>query len=122
MTMMGAGAHGRSRGLRVFAIGFAILQIFLQGAFPVSDGYAGVVSSHLAPVHAEAPGNTHHRLHTDDCVVCHVIAAGSLVPPRAALVPPVARRRYVAPTVTLDARPYTAAEGARLARAPPTAV
>jgi hypothetical protein len=86
LPVTGAGARGRSRGrsrgLRVFAIAFALLQIGLQGAFAVSDGYEQQASAHVAPVHAETPGNHHHRLHDSDCVVCHVLSNGATVPLR----------------------------------------
>jgi len=117
-----AGARGRSRGLRVFALAFALLQIGLQGVFAVSDGYAEQASSHIAPVHAEIPGNHHHRLHDNDCVVCHVLATGSTVPPRAIPAWLHAERVSVAPSAEIGARPYAILDGARLARSPPATV
>jgi hypothetical protein len=122
MTTMRAGARGRSRGLRVFALAFALLQIGLQGTFAVSDGYAEQASSHIAPVHAEIPGNHHHRLHDSDCVVCHVLATGSTVPPRPVPAWLDAERVSVAPSTEIGARPYAVLEGARLARSPPATV
>lgn len=122
MMATSAGARGRSRGLRVFAIAFALLQIGLQGTFAVSDGYEEQASSHVAPVHAETPGNHHHRLHDSDCVVCHVLASGSTVPPRAVPAWIGAERVSATPPTEIGARPYTTVDGTRLARAPPVTV
>ena len=118
----GAGAGGRSRGLRVFAFAFALLQIALQGVFAVSDGYAERASSHVAPMHAEMPGNTHHRPHDDDCVVCHVLASGADVPPRAPSLWPGEDRVAATPSAVRGGRPYTIIAGAPRARAPPSSV
>jgi len=114
--------RGRSRGLRVFALAFAFLQVGLQGTFAVSDGYEQQASSHIAPVHAETPGNHHHRLHDSDCLVCHVLATGSTVPPRAAPAWLDAERVSDAPATEIGARPYAMLDGARLARSPPVTV
>gem|GEM_PF-1322465 len=122
MFATGVGARGRSRRLRVFAIVFACLQLGLQGMFAVSDGYEEVASSHVVPVHAETPGNHHHRLHSDDCAVCHVIASGSVVPPRATPVWLLADRVACLPSTALPIRPSAVAKGARHARAPPLTV
>ncbi len=122
MMATGVGARGRSRGLRAFAIAFALLQIILQGLFAVSDGYAETASSHIAPVHTEVPGNTHHRLHDGDCVVCHVLASGAEIPPRAQPSWLRAERVVVNPAGALEASPRSSAAGARLARAPPLSV
>ena len=122
MLATGLGARGRSRRLRVFALAFAFLQIGLQGAFAVSDGYEEVASSHVAPVHVETPGNHHHRLHSDDCVVCHVLASGSTVPPRATPVWLLAERIASLPSTALDVRPAAVVDDARRARAPPVKV
>jgi hypothetical protein len=116
------GARGRSRGLRVFAIAFALLQVCLSGTFAISDGYAEQASSHIAPVHAEIPGNTHHRLHDSDCVICHVLATGSTVPPRGTPAWIGAVRASVVPSAEIGGRPYAIVDGARLARAPPVTV
>ena len=122
MMATGAGARGRSRGLRVFALAFAILQIGLQGTFAVSDGYEQQASAHIAPVHAEIPGNHHHRLHDSDCAVCHVLATGSTVPPRGIPAWICAARVSVVPSAEIGGRPYEIVDGARLARAPPVTV
>jgi len=122
MMATSVGARGRSRGLRIFALAFALLQICLQGTFAVSDGYAERASSHIAPVHAETPGNHHHRLHDSDCAVCHVLASGSTVPPRATPAWIVGERVSVAPAAEIGARPYAILDGSRLARAPPLKV
>lgn len=122
MNATSVGARGRSRGLRVFAIAFALLQIGLSGTFAVSDGYAEQASSHIAPVHAEIPGNTHHRLHDSDCVICHVLAMGSTTPPRGIPAWIGAARASVVPPAELGGRPYAIVDGARLARAPPVTV
>jgi len=122
IPVTGAGARGRSRGLRVFAIAFALLQIGLQGAFAVSDGYEQQACSHVAPVHAETPGNHHHRLHDSDCVVCHVLSNGATVPPRTGTAWIGAARVSGAPRTEIGARPYAILDGARLARAPPVTV
>ena len=122
MLATGLGARGRSRGLRVFALAFAFLQICLQGTFAVSDGYEEIASSHVAPVHIETPGNHHHRLHSDDCVVCHVLASGSTVPPRATPVWLLPERAASLPSAALEVRLGAAVNGARRARAPPVTV
>ena len=122
MMATGAGARGRPRGLRVFALAFALLQFGLQGTFAVSDGYEEQASSHVAPVHAEIPGNHHHRLHDSDCVVCHVLASGSTVPPRAVPAWIGAERVSATPPSEIGARPYATVDGTRLARAPPVTV
>jgi hypothetical protein len=119
---MATGARGRPRGLRVFALAFAALQIGLQGMFAVSDGYAERASSYIPPVHAEVPGNTHHRLHDSDCVICHVLAAGSTVPPRPTPAWMHALRVSMGPVGTICARHSALVDGARLPRAPPVTV
>jgi len=122
MMATGVGARGRSRGLRVFALAFALLQFGLQGTFAVSDGYEEQASSHVAPVHAEIPGNHHHRLHDSDCVVCHVLASSSTVPPRGVPAWIGAERVSATPPTEIGARPYATVDGGRLARAPPVTV
>ena len=118
----GVGARGVTRRLRVFALAFALLQIGLQGLFAVSDGYEARASAKIAGVHTEAPGTPHHRIHGDDCAVCHVLATGSIVPPRA---PPLCLRAIhiaAVPSATVARRPFVLVPGARRARAPPLPV
>lgn len=124
MTESSLGAGGKSRALRVFALTFALLQIVLQGTFAVGDGYEQLqqARSHIAPVHAEVPGNTHHRLHTDDCVICHVLASGAELPPPAIQSWHGESNSVAIPSSARHARPYAVVAGARLARAPPVTV
>lgn len=116
-----ANERGRSRGFIVLALAFAFLHVGLQGTFAVSDGYAEQASSHIAPVHAETPGNHHHRLHDSDCAVCHVLATGSTVPPRPVPAWLDASRVSITPASETGARPYALLDGARLPRSPPDA-
>lgn len=122
MMTIGIGARGRSRRLRCFAIAFAILQLVLQGTFSVGDGYEQQAASHVAPVHTEVPGNTHHRLHSDDCVICHVLAAAADLPPRATPSWHGGSTRSGIAPASLGGSLHAAFRGARLARAPPVAV
>jgi len=118
----GIGARGRARGLRIFALAFAILQLGLQGAFAVSDGIEEQASSHTIPVHAEVPGNTHHRLHSDDCAICHVLASAADVPARATASWHVNFRLPAVPTAAAAVRALAINDGVRLPRAPPLTV
>jgi hypothetical protein len=122
MMRTGVGAAGVARRLRVFALAVALLQIGLQGFFAVSDGYEERASAHVAPVHTEIPGNTHHRLHSGDCVVCHVLAASADVPrghtPSWRGDPDV----FALPAEPCYAHCCAAVAGSRLARAPPVTV
>jgi len=120
--MTGIGTRGRSRWVRVFALAFAVLQIVLQGTFSVSDGYEEQASSHIAPVHTEVPGNTHHQLHSGDCVVCHVLAAAADLPPRTTACWHAGSRDTGISVASHDLWFCAVVDGARLARAPPITV
>jgi mono/diheme cytochrome c family protein len=122
MVKARTGAGSKSRMLRLFALAFAFLQIGLQASFAIGDGYEQIASSHVAPVHAEVPGNTHHRLHDADCVICHVLATSADVPQRATPSWYGEADVVAIPSALLDARLCPIADGARLPRAPPLTV
>ncbi|HEY5087052.1 MAG TPA: DUF2946 family protein [Gemmatimonadaceae bacterium] len=111
-----------TRRLRVFSLAFALIQICLQGLFAVSDGYAERASSHIAPVHTEPPGNHHHRLHDDDCVVCHVLAAGADLPQRERPTWLATAHVPLVPAAVVSDRTPSIVDGAQLPRAPPLTV
>ena len=113
-------ARGSSRGIRVFGLAFAVLQIVLQGALTVTDGYAVRADAVYSSGRSDAVTVAHQRLHDADCAICHLIAGGTEVPPRPVDLPE-ALVRIVGAAPTYAVRPACAQSGRPdRARAPPS--
>ena len=112
----------RSRLLRAFGLAFAILQLTLQGAFTVTDGYAEGADASVSALAPHSIAVDHHRFHDTDCAICHLIAGGSEIPPRGAGIPEPVHELRSAPCTEFGSRPFSVTAGADRARAPPVVV
>jgi hypothetical protein len=105
-----------SRGLRIFAIVWAVLQFALPASAMLGDARLAVASSDKAHVE-EGPGGDCAPSHSPDCVVCKHLSISSLgAAPLTAALGDHGRKRALRSRTVGYARPAT---GVTLPRAPP---